>query len=276
MLRRSAAGFFLLIFLPAVLIWCLDKVFPVRLDHRPMATVVTASDGTPLRAFADPSGTWRYPVTPDQVSPLYLQALLTYEDRWFYYHPGVNPFAMIRACFQNLAAGRIMSGGSTLTMQVARILFSAPDADVWTAKFWQLFRAFQLEMHFSKKEILGLYLTHAPFGANIEGIWAASQTWLARDPMDLTHAEAALLAVLPQAPGFVPARPPQRPGQAGQRQGAGPHGLLWGLVRRPGTGGQTGTGGSLALPGPHDSAAGRPQADPGTSRPGRDPYLFGV
>jgi penicillin-binding protein 1C len=203
LLLFSLAGIFLLLVLPVVLLWGLDKVFPLRLDHQPMATVVTASDGTPLRAFADPSGIWRYPITPDQVSPLYLEALLTYEDRWFYLHPGVNPFAMIRACFQNLAAGAIVSGGSTLTMQVARILFSSPDDGLWTAKFRQLFRALQLEMQFSKKQILGLYLTHAPFGANIEGVWAASRTWLGRDPRDLTHAEAALLAVLPQAPGFL-------------------------------------------------------------------------
>lgn len=199
----SLAGVILLLFLPVLLVLGLDKVFPLRLDHRPMATVVTASDGTPLRAFADPSGIWRYPITPDQVSPLYLEALLTYEDRWFYHHPGVNPLAMIRACFQNLAAGAIVSGGSTLTMQVARILFSSPEDGLWTAKFRQLFRALQLEMRFSKKQILGLYLTHAPFGANIEGVWAASRTWLGRDPLDLTHAEAALLAVLPQAPGFL-------------------------------------------------------------------------
>ncbi|HKJ98172.1 MAG TPA: penicillin-binding protein 1C [Desulfotignum sp.] len=203
LLLFSLAGVFLLLVLPALLVWGLDKLFPLQLNHQPMATVVTASDGTPLRAFADPSGIWRYPITPDRVSPLYLQALLTYEDRWFYHHPGVNPFAMIRACFQNLAAGTIVSGGSTLTMQVARILFSTPEEGLWTAKFRQLFQALQLEMQFSKKQILGLYLTHAPFGANIEGVWAASRTWLGRDPRDLTHAEAALLAVLPQAPGFL-------------------------------------------------------------------------
>ena len=87
LLLSGLAGVFLLLVLPAVLVRGLDNLFPLQLDHRRVATVVTASDGTPLRAFADPSGIWRYPITPDQVSPLYLEALLTYEDRWFYHHP---------------------------------------------------------------------------------------------------------------------------------------------------------------------------------------------
>lgn len=182
----------------------LDDCFPVSPGDRPMSTVVLAADGTPLRAFADENGVWRYPISPRQVSPLYLQALITYEDRWFYYHPGVNPLAIIRALFQNLDHGRIVSGGSTLTMQTARILFPEKypkkDLRAWLGKLRQTVRALQLEYRYTKAEILGLYLTYAPFGANIEGVWAASQTWLGKAPKELTHAEAALLAVLPQAP----------------------------------------------------------------------------
>src|SRR5512140_3166599 len=99
-----------------------DRLFPLPLpDSTTGATVVLARDGSPLRAFADDNGIWRYPVTPKQVSPLYLQALLNYEDRWFWNHPGVNPFALARAVGQMVWYRRPISGGSTLTMQVARI-----------------------------------------------------------------------------------------------------------------------------------------------------------
>ncbi|SLM31558.1 Penicillin-binding protein 1C (Includes: Penicillin-insensitive transglycosylase; Transpeptidase-like module) [Desulfamplus magnetovallimortis] len=194
----------------------LDRLFPLFLENRPISTVVTASDGTPLRAFADERGIWRYPASIDQVSPLYIQALLNYEDRWFYYHPGFNPLSVIRAAIQNSRAGRVVSGGSTLTMQVARIFFIndfniQENGKGLRVKLLQLFRALQLELHFTKKEILNLYLTHAPFGSNIEGIKTAAYTWLGKDALELSHAEAALLAVLPQAPSYYrPDRHPER------------------------------------------------------------------
>lgn len=198
-----------LVLLVSLAFLVLDQAFPLSVSDRPVATVVIARDGTPLRAFADDSGVWRYPGSVNQVSPLYLQALLTYEDRWFYYHPGVNPFAMARALFQNLVKGRVVSGGSTLTMQVARIL--SPNTRTIGGKMHQMLRAFQLEVHFTKDEILNLYLTHAPFGSNIEGVRTASHTWLGKDALELTHAEAALLAVLPQAPSrYRPDRHPDR------------------------------------------------------------------
>ena len=204
MVAGGLAGIFLLI--PLTLLM-LDRAFPLSLSNRPTATVVTAADDTPLRAFADDAGVWRYPARVNQVSDLYLQALLTYEDRFFYYHPGVNPLAMIRALFQNLIQGRVISGGSTLTMQTARIL--GPNTRTLAGKAKQILRAFQLEYHFSKDEILNLYLTHAPFGSNIEGVRTACHTWLGKDIMELTHAEAALLAVLPQAPSRL--RPDRHP-----------------------------------------------------------------
>ncbi len=192
-----------------VVLLALDQAFPLSVSDRPVATVVIARDGTPLRAFADDSGVWRYPVSVNQVSPLYLQALIAYEDRWFFYHPGVNPFAMVRALFQNLVKGRVVSGGSTLTMQVARIL--SPNTRTIPGKIHQMLRAFQLEVHFTKAQILNLYLTHAPFGSNIEGVRTASHIWLGKDTLELTHAEAALLAVLPQAPSrYRPDRHPDR------------------------------------------------------------------
>ena len=177
----------------------LDRVFPLPLpDASAGSTVVLARDGTPLRAFPDIDGVWRYPVRPADVSPLYVEALLTYEDRWFYRHPGVNPFALTRAFGQWVVHGRRVSGGSTLTMQVARILDGTPhDAG---GKLCQVLRALQLEAHLSKQEILTLYLNHAPFGGTLEGVEAASWAYLGKPAARLSRAEAALLAVLPQAP----------------------------------------------------------------------------
>ncbi|UXI70724.1 penicillin-binding protein 1C [Tahibacter amnicola] len=177
----------------------LDRVFPLPLpDPTTGSTVVLARDGTPLRAFPDESGLWRYPVTPEDVSPLYLDALLTYEDRWFHHHPGVNPGSMLRAVGQAIWHRRTISGGSTLSMQVARIL--EPHSRTPWGKVHQMLRALQLEAHLDKRQILGLYLTYAPFGGTIQGVEAASWAYLGKSARHLSHAEAALLAVLPQSP----------------------------------------------------------------------------
>ena len=186
----------------------LDLAFPPPLPKaRDTSTLVVAHDGTPLRAFADSNGVWRYPATPETVSPLYLQALLNYEDRWFWKHPGVNPLALLRAGRQWLQDGRIVSGGSTLTMQVARIL--DPHTRTPWGKAKQLLRAVQLEVHLSKREILQLYLERAPFGGTIEGVEAASWAYLGKPAAQLSQAEAALLAVLPQSPSRL--RPDRHP-----------------------------------------------------------------
>ncbi len=106
--------------------WVLDRLFPLPLPPHEAGLIVAAADGTPLRTWPSVDGVWRYPVTAEQVSPRYLQAVLNYEDRWFRWHPGVNPFAMLRAAWQWARNGRIVSGGSTLTMQVARMLDPPP------------------------------------------------------------------------------------------------------------------------------------------------------
>ncbi len=174
-----------------------------------LARVVLAEDGTPLWRFADANGVWRYPVQTSEVSPYYLDALLTYEDRWFYQHPGINPLALARATWQNLTGARVVSGGSTLSMQVARLL--DPHSRTFYGKLRQLWRTAQLEWHLSKEEILNLYLNRAPFGGTLQGVAAASWAYLGKSPAQLTHAEAALLAVLPQAPSRLrPDRHPQR------------------------------------------------------------------
>lgn len=186
-----------------------DRLMPLPLPEDDLARVVLAEDGTPLWRFADRNGVWRYPVNPDEVSPYYLQALLTYEDRWFYQHPGVNPLALGRAAWQNFSGGRVLSGGSTLSMQVARLL--DPHARSYTGKLKQLWRTLQLEWHLSKDQILTLYLNRAPFGGALQGVAAASWAYLGKSPNQLTRAEAALLAVLPQAPSRLrPDRHPER------------------------------------------------------------------
>lgn len=191
------------------LLWLADRIWPLPLPADDLARVVLAEDGTPLWRFADADGVWRYPITPEQVSPLYLQALLTYEDRWFYRHPGVNPLALGRAVWQNLQGGRVVSGGSTLSMQVARLL--DPHARTLPGKLRQLWRTAQLEWHLSKDEILQIYLNRAPFGGTLQGVAAASWAYLGKSPQQLTPADAALLAVLPQAPSRLrPDRHPQR------------------------------------------------------------------
>jgi len=203
--RWTLASFLLVI----ALLWLADRIWPLPLPKDDLARVVLAEDGTPLWRFADANGVWRYPVQTREVSPYYLDALLTYEDRWFYQHPGVNPLALVRATWQNLTGARVVSGGSTLSMQVARLL--DPHSRTFHGKLRQLWRTAQLEWHLSKEEILNLYLNRAPFGGTLQGVAAASWAYLGKSPSQLTHAEAALLAVLPQAPSRLrPDRHPQR------------------------------------------------------------------
>jgi len=209
--KRTAKRFLALLLLLIAAALILDRLFPLPLpDPTSGSTVVLARDGTPLRAFPDRDGVWRYPIQLENVSPLYIEALLTYEDRWFYRHPGVNPFALARAFGQWIVHRRLVSGGSTLTMQVARIIDGTPHSA--GGKLRQILRALQLEAHLSKREILTLYLDRAPFGGTIEGVEAASWAYLGKPAARLSRAEAALLAVLPQAPSRL--RPDREPAAA--------------------------------------------------------------
>lgn len=189
----------------------LDRLFPLPAPGRdsPYALVVLARDGTPLRAFPDNQHVWRHAVTLQQVSPLYLEALVAYEDRAFWWHPGVNPLALLRAGWQWSVNGKIVSGGSTITMQVARLIEPVPRTVA--GKLRQIARALQIECHYSKEEILTLYLNYAPMGGVLEGVESASRAYLGKPSVRLTHAEAALLTVLPQMPSLLrPDRYPQR------------------------------------------------------------------
>ncbi len=166
-----------------------------------------------LRIYTVADGLWRLDVRTDQVDPDYLKMLIAYEDRRFDSHAGVDMRALIRAAAQALWHGEIVSGGSTLTMQVARLLEDGGTGR-WRGKLRQIRVALALERRLSKDQILQLYLTHAPFGGNLEGVRAATLSWFGKEPARLTPAEAALLVALPQAPE---ARRPDRAPDASER-----------------------------------------------------------
>jgi penicillin-binding protein 1C len=168
-------------------------------EKMPFSTMVVDREGRLLRAFATTDGRWRLPVRVNQVDPRYVQALLGYEDNRFYSHHGVDPLAMLRAFGQLIYNGHIVSGGSTITMQVARLL-EPRDQRTLGAKLRQTVRALEIERKLTKTEVLNLYLNLAPFGGNLEGVRAASLAYFGHEPRRLTLGEAALLVALPQSP----------------------------------------------------------------------------
>lgn len=164
-----------------------------------LSTVVLDRHGKLLRAYTTPDGRWRMPVEPEDVDERYLEMLMAFEDVRFYDHPGVDVQALLRAAVTSVASGRIVSGGSTLTMQVARLIDQRHERTL-SGKLHQILRALQLEERFDKREILRLYLRLAPFGGNIEGVRAASLTYFGKEPKRLSVGQAALLVALPQSP----------------------------------------------------------------------------
>ena len=187
----------------------LDRRYPIvtrRLAES--STVVADRRGMPLRIFTTPSGLWRLPVDPDTVSPTYLRLLVDIEDKRFAVHPGVDPLALGRAVLQRLERGHVVSGASTLTMQVVRLL--EPRPRTLRSKLIEIARALQLEVHWSKRQILAAYLALTPMGRNIEGVRAGSLAWFGKEPDHLSDAEAALLVALPRDPTRL------RPDRSGQ------------------------------------------------------------
>ena len=174
---------------------------PLPLEQaRQVSTTIVDRNGKLLRAYAMADGRWRLPVDAKTgVDPGYLKLLLAYEDRRFYSHGGVDPLALGRAAFQFVTSGRIVSGGSTITMQLARLMEPRRERSVY-AKLRQVVRAFELERQLTKDQILDLYLALAPFGGNLEGVRAASIAYFGKEPKRLSLAESALLVALPQSP----------------------------------------------------------------------------
>lgn len=181
----------------------------------PLATVTSTevldASGGLLRAYTVDDGRWRLGATLDAVDPRYVEMLVAYEDKRFFRHSGIDGLAMLRAAGQALRTGHIVSGASTLTMQVARLIEDGPTGS-WRGKLRQMRLALALERRLTKPEILTLYLNRAPFGGNIEGVRAASLSWFGKPPRRLTDAQAALLVALPQSPETR--RPDRFPGAA--------------------------------------------------------------
>ena len=167
---------------------------------RQVSTTIIDRNGKLLRAYAMADGRWRLPADArHNVDPGYLKLLLAYEDRRFYSHAGVDPLALGRAAFQLVTRGHIVSGGSTITMQLARLMEPRRERSVY-AKLRQMVRALEIERQLTKAQILDLYLALAPFGGNLEGVRAASIAYFGKEPKRLSLAESALLVALPQSP----------------------------------------------------------------------------
>ena len=191
-----------------VLFFTLSPPSPDR--GRDASVLVLASDGSILRGFLTADGKWRLPIEPEKVDPLYRRMLIATEDARFAWHPGVDPLAVLRASAQFALTGHIVSGASTLTMQVARLLKRHPRS--LSAKLGEMAKALALERTLSKDRVLGLYLTLAPFGGNLEGVRAASLAYFGKDPARLSAAECALLVAIPRSPERL--RPDRHPDAA--------------------------------------------------------------
>ncbi|MCA0238445.1 MAG: penicillin-binding protein 1C [Bacteroidetes bacterium] len=191
---RTAAGLLVLL-----LIWlfCL----PSPLFREPISVVLEDRDGQLLGARIATDGQWRFPES-DSVPAKYAACVIAFEDKRFRWHPGVDPVSLLRAVWLNARSGQVVSGGSTITMQVIRLARGNPPRTVWE-KLLEMFRATRLELTYSKKTILNLYASHAPFGGNVVGIEAASWRYYGKSPHLLTWAEAATMAVLPNSPALI-------------------------------------------------------------------------
>ncbi len=180
----------------------LDALFPFpvhRLSPAP-GTMVLDRQGEVLRFFLAPDGSRRIPVKLDDVSPVLVRTLISSEDRWFRYHPGVNPVAIVRAAISNLSAGKVVSGASTIPMQIVRLC--EPRPRTMRSKIIEAFRALQLKLHFSTDRLLEAYLNLLPYGGNIVGVEAASRFYFGHGSDNLSLAEAALLTTIPRGPVF--------------------------------------------------------------------------
>jgi penicillin-binding protein 1C len=195
--------------LPALFLLALFPL-PDPLFEKDYSTVVYAMKGELLRVYLNGDEQYFFPPDSGFVLPEKLQqCIIAYEDRNFYVHPGIDPLAVIRALYQNIRAGAIVSGASTITMQLARMVERRPRT-LWQ-KLIEMIWALKIEVHFSKRDILRLYVQHAPYGGNIIGVEAAQHRYFNTPFSQMTWGQAALLAVLPNAPGSItPTRQPEK------------------------------------------------------------------
>ncbi len=198
--KRLGIGFLGMIALFFLLNW----IFPVP-DRIEYSTIITDNKGVVINSYLTKDQKWRMKTELDEISPLLQKTIVAKEDRHFYSHLGVNPFAIIRAVASNIVHMRRMSGASTITMQVAKML-EPGKRNIWS-KMLEMFRAFQLELKYSKKEILQMYLNLVPYGGNIEGVKAASLLYFKKNPDHLSLAEITALSIIPNKPGvMIPGR----------------------------------------------------------------------
>jgi penicillin-binding protein 1C len=197
----KVAGFFLTSAMLVLTVFTLGYLSaPLNLLRASQGSPVAVDrNGQLLRAFTTPDGRWRLPVAAKDVDPRFLAMLIAYEDHRFYAHSGVDPLGLGRAALQWASHGHIVSGGSTLTMQVARLSEPRPGKSL-AGKLSQILHAIKIERRTSKAGVLDLYLRLAPYGGNIEGLRAASLSYFGREPKRLSIGEAALLVALPQSP----------------------------------------------------------------------------
>jgi len=182
-------------------------VFPLPYDSlfRPQSTFVYSREGRMLSCYTSTDRFWRRPVKLEEISPRLVQSVMAMEDRYFYYHPGFNPASMVSAAVDNIKAGRIKRGGSTLSMQIARMM--EPKSRTISNKMLEILRAFQLEIHYSKDQLLEIYFNLVPYGGNIEGVGAAAYFYFEKHPHELSWSEAAILTAIPASPNkFRPDR----------------------------------------------------------------------
>jgi penicillin-binding protein 1C len=177
------------------------RCLPEPLFNEPVSSVLLARDGELLAAHIATDGQWRFPPI-DSVPGKFRQAIITFEDKRFESHPGVDPLALFRALYLNLQHRRVVSGGSTLTMQVIRLARHNQPRTI-LEKLHEIILALRLELSFNKAKVLALYADHAPFGGNVVGLQAAAWRYFSRSPQQLSWAEAATLAVLPNNPALI-------------------------------------------------------------------------
>lgn len=188
------------ILIAGLLFLLLDFLFPVKTEIS-FAPLIRDRHGEVLYASLTPDEQWRFRTELSEITPLLQRAVIYKEDRAFWYHPGINPLSVMRALTNNLFHRRRTSGASTITMQVARLL--APKKRSYSNKLLEMFRALQLELHYSKKEILQLYLNLAPYGGNIQGVKAASLLYFQKSPDQLSLAELTALTLIPNRPNAL-------------------------------------------------------------------------
>ena len=197
MIKKHKKKIIALLVSPFLIFFSLNILFPFRVEV-PYSQLILAEDGTLIHGFLSQDQKWRVKVDLEEIIPQLKKAIIFKEDKYFYYHFGINPIAILRAAWRNITSAKRTSGASTITMQVSRLLY--PKKRTYTNKFLEAFRALQLEWYYSKDEILQLYLNLVPYGGNIEGVKSASLLYFKQMPDKLSLAQITALAVIPNRP----------------------------------------------------------------------------